>query len=238
MDKEINGFIKLDRAIFKHWIFQDAEKFKAFIDLIQLMRFKEEKLNIGNEIVIIPRGSCYTSELKLGERWGWSRKRVRSFLGLLEGEGMVQRKGTTKGTTLSLVNYSFYQGDGPTKGTSKEHQKNNERPAREHQKNNEGYTKEERKEREERNKGKEGEEGEEVFTPLQPHFKSIYHEEIYKHVTLNTFITFFQDFEIKENGDSLEVYVSAFMVDVIKNKYKPFLEKSLGKKILIKEVEQ
>ena len=132
MDKSSKGFIKLDRAIFEHWIFQDAEKFKAFVDLIQLMRFKDETLIIGNDVITIPRGSFYTSELKLAERWGWSRKKVRSYLDLLSKEEMVIKKGTTKGTTLTLVNYDFYQGEGTTKGTSKEHQKNIEGTSKEH----------------------------------------------------------------------------------------------------------
>ena len=106
-DYVCKGFIKLDRSIFEHWIFQDAEKFRAFVDLIQLARWKEEKLLIGNELVIIPRGSYYTSELKLAERWGWSRKKTREFLKLLETEEMITKKGTTKGTMLTIENYRF-----------------------------------------------------------------------------------------------------------------------------------
>ena len=52
MGKDSKGFIKLDRSIFEHWIFQDAEKFKAFVDLIQLMRWKDEKLLIGNDVIL------------------------------------------------------------------------------------------------------------------------------------------------------------------------------------------
>ncbi|MBY0756536.1 hypothetical protein K5V21_13895 [Clostridium sardiniense] len=122
MDKSSKGFIKLDRAIFEHWIFQDAEKFRAFVDLIQLMRWKDEKLVIGNKVVDIPRGSYYTSELKLAERWGWSRNKTRDYLKLLESEGMIIKKGTAKGTTLSLENYDFYQGEGTTKSTLKKQQ--------------------------------------------------------------------------------------------------------------------
>ena len=68
MGKESKGFIKLDRNIFDHSIFQDAERFRAFVDLIQLARWKDEKLLIGNDVVTVPRGSYYTSELKLAER--------------------------------------------------------------------------------------------------------------------------------------------------------------------------
>ena len=124
MDKSSKGFIKLDRAIFEHWIFQDAEKFKAFVDLIQLMRFKDETLIIGNDVITIPRGSFYTSELKLAERWGWSRKKVRSYLDLLSKEGMLIKKGTTKGTMLT--------NERDIKGTSKEQRRNIKRTSKEH----------------------------------------------------------------------------------------------------------
>ena len=114
------GFIKIYRSIFEHWIFNDAEKFKAFIDLIQLARWKDEKLLIGNKLVTIPRGSFYTSELKLAERWGWSRHKTRDFLNLLEKEKMITKKGTSKGTTITIENYSFYQDEGTTEDTTKE----------------------------------------------------------------------------------------------------------------------
>ena len=150
MRKENKGFIKLDRNIFEHWIFQDAEKFRAFVDLIQLARWKEEKLLIGNEVVTVPRGSYYTSELKLAERWNWSRKRTREFLKLLENEKMITKKGTTKGTMLTIENYRVYQDEGTTISTSKGHQRDSERTAKDtskgHQRNSEGYTKEEIKE--------------------------------------------------------------------------------------------
>lgn len=158
MEKESKGFIKLNRSIFEHWIFQDAEKFKAFVDLIQLARWKEEKLIIGNEIVVVPRGSYYTSELKLAEKWGWSRHKTRDFLKLLESEQMITKKGTPKGTTLTIVNYSFYQDEGTTKNTTKGQQKDNIGPARGQQKDIIGYTKEEIKEREEIKEVKESKE--------------------------------------------------------------------------------
>lgn len=87
MDKSSKGFIKLDRAIFEHWIFQDAEKFKAFVDLIQLMRFKDETLIIGNDVITIPRGSFYTSELKLAERWGGAERRSEVTLTYYQKKG-------------------------------------------------------------------------------------------------------------------------------------------------------
>ncbi|EIF6157048.1 hypothetical protein QDR11_14895 [Clostridium perfringens] len=228
MDKSSKGFIKLDRAIFEHWIFQDAEKFKAFVDLIQLMRFKDETLIIGNDVITIPRGSFYTSELKLAERWGWSRKKVRSYIDLLSKEGMLIKKGTTKGTMLTLVNYDFYQGEGTTKGTSKEHQKNNEGTSKEHQKNIEGYTKEERKEREEI---KEGKEMEEITSTSPLYYPSPTHKLLANYLTDVCYRTFFNNADIVEENEVIKIKPDNKFSKGAIEKYVPTLEIQIHKKI-------
>lgn len=240
MDKESKGFIKLDRNIFDHWIFQDAEKFRAFVDLIQLARWKDEKLLIGNDVVTVPRGSYYTSELKLAERWCWSRKKTREFLKLLENEKMIIKKGTTKGTMLTIENYRFYQDEGTTKSTTKEHQKNNEGyikgTSKEHQKNNEGYTKEEIKEIKEVKEREEGEEKATVLPPLS--FQTKIHELIFNRLGEVTYRTWFIDTEIKEDEKEIVITVEDnFKKQIIESKFKDNLKVITRKDIVIKEVE-
>ena len=233
MDKSSKGFIKLDRSIFNHWIFQDAEKFKAFVDLIQLARWKEEKLIIGNEIVVVPRGSYYTSELKLAEKWGWSRHKTRDFLKLLESEQMITKKGTPKGTTLTIVNYSFYQDEGTTKNTTKGQQKDIIGPARGQQKDIIGYTKEEIKEREEI---KEGEEREEEIPKLPPlSFPTPIHEKIFSIVKEVGYRTWFMDSVIEDKGNKIVITEKAeFKRNIIRDKYINKLTSVLGKEIEVK----
>lgn len=234
------GWIKLDRSIFEHWIFQDAEKFRAFVDLIQLARWKDEKLLIGNEIVNIPRGSYYTSELKLAEKWGWSRKKTREYLKLLESEGMIIKKGTTKGTTITIENYRLYQDEGTTKGTSKEQQKNIKRTtkdtSKEHQKNNEGYTKEEGEEIKEIKEIKEGEEGKEKPPSLPPlSVPTPYHETIFNQWSENTYRTWFMDTEIEEKENEIVMVVGYELAkDIIETKFKEQLEILLGGKVVVR----
>ncbi|WP_346868065.1 DnaA N-terminal domain-containing protein [Clostridium sp. UBA1353] len=234
------GWIKLDRSIFEHWIFQDAEKFRAFVDLIQLARWKDEKLLIGNEIVNIPRGSYYTSELKLAEKWGWSRKKTREYLKLLESEGMIIKKGTTKGTTITIENYRLYQDEGTTKGTSKEQQKNIKRTtkdtSKEHQKNNEGYTKEEREEIKEIKEIEEGKEGEENPPSLPPlSFPTPYHETIFNQWSESTYRTWFMDSDIEDKGNEIVMLVQTeFVKDVVNEKFKEYLDILLGKKVVVR----
>lgn len=233
------GFIKLDRNIFEHWIFQDAEKFRAFVDLIQLARWKDEKLLVGNELIIIPRGSYYTSELKLAERWGWSRNKTREFLKLLESEKMITKKGTSKGTTVTVENYRVYQDEGTTKDTTKEHQKDNEKTTEStsngQQKDSERYTKEEYKEY--IRKDKEREEGKEEVPSLPPLFFSTpVHNKIYDQFGEVGYRTFFMEAEIKElDKEIIITHQDNFIENMILDRWVGKLKFLLGKKITVGE---
>lgn len=235
MDKASKGFIKLDRAIFEHWIFQDAEKFRAFVDLIQLMRWKEEKLVIGNKVVDIPRGSYYTSELKLAERWGWSRNKTRDYLKLLESEGMITKKGTTKGTMLSLENYDFYQGEGTAEKQQKDNdkyiKKTSEGTAEKHQKNIKRYTKEEIKEYKEVKEGEERKEVKENIPQLEPlSFPTPSCSKIYKLIGENGY-RFFMNTDIKENDETISIKTKSNVDKTIIAQYIPRIDWQLNKRI-------
>lgn len=229
------GFIKIYRSIFEHWIFQDAERFKAFIDLIQLARWKDEKLLINNKLVTIPRGSYYTSELKLAERWGWSRHKTRDFLKLLESEGMISKKGTSQGTTLTIENYSFYQDEGATDGTTKGQQKDNVGPARGHQKDTTRYTKEEREERQE---GQEGEERKERGKSTQLSslsFPSDTHKDIFNLIGETGYRTWFMDSNILVKGEVIEITtINSLSKNVIDESYSKKINTYLHKKVVVK----
>lgn len=109
------GYILLHRSILDNRdIWDTGEPFTkrdAWIDLLLLTQHSEYR---G-----IERGQCATSMGWLMRRWKWSKKRVHHFLHHLEDLGMVTIKGTTKGTTLTIVNYDKFQNMGNTKGTTK-----------------------------------------------------------------------------------------------------------------------
>jgi len=117
----VAGYIKLYRAIYEHWIWKDKpfSRGQAWIDLLLMANHDDNKIVIGNEIVLVERGCLVTSEVKLSERWGWSRHKVRDFLNLLQNDSMITKKSDTKRTYINILNYSVWQ-DSPT---AKEHQK-------------------------------------------------------------------------------------------------------------------
>ncbi len=105
-----SGWIKLHRQIIDNWIWEDAEKLKAWLDILMMVNHEDKTTLIGGKLVTIHRGEKLTSTLKLAARWGWGRARVRTFLELLERDGMCTTDRTANGTTIKVSNYAEYQG--------------------------------------------------------------------------------------------------------------------------------
>jgi hypothetical protein len=84
--------------------------------MLLLANHDDNRFLLGNELIEVERGSFVTSELKLMDRWGWGKTKLRNFLELLQKDGMILKKSDRKKTTITIVNYSEYQ---PTQTTSK-----------------------------------------------------------------------------------------------------------------------
>ena len=124
------GYIKLHRELQDNplWKSEPFSKGQAWVDMLLRANHQHNEFIIGNELIVVERGQFFTSELKLAEKWKWSRKKVRSYLDLLKTLKMATTVGTSKGTTITIENYGLYQGEGTTEdttvGTSKEHRRN------------------------------------------------------------------------------------------------------------------
>lgn len=92
--------------------------FQSWVDLLMMANHKDNKLLLGGEVIRAKRGEVITSQMKLAERWGWSRGAVRRFLGLLEDDQMVARKPAYNMTRITICNYDVYQSGRPTDGTA------------------------------------------------------------------------------------------------------------------------
>jgi hypothetical protein len=115
------------------WNIKPYSKGQAWVDMIMSANHEPAQLIYGNEVINLERGQFHTSELKLAEEWGWSRKKVRAYLLLLKNVKMATTQATTKGTTVTIENYNDYQCDGTTDGTT-------EGTLKEQRRNREGYT--------------------------------------------------------------------------------------------------
>lgn len=106
----MSGWITLHRQIKNHWIWEDPQRLKWWLDILLRANHKDNKILFNGELITIKRGSFHTSEVKLSEQWGVSRNRVRRFLTLLETDSMVRTFKTINGTTIEVLNYNTYQG--------------------------------------------------------------------------------------------------------------------------------
>ena len=129
----LQGWVSVHRQIQEHWLWAEKpfSKGQAWIDMLMLANHEDRKFLLGNDLMEIKAGGFYTSEVKLSERWGWSRKKVHAFLELLEKDEMVVVKRDSKGTAIFLLNYGNFQ---PV-GTTKEQQKSSAGTAQEQPRN-------------------------------------------------------------------------------------------------------
>lgn len=105
----MSGWIKIHREITRHWIFQDAEKFKWWIDLLVMASHEDYKTLVKDELITLKRGQLKVSLSFLATRWGRSKEKVLNFLRLLESDRMIERNSDRKSTTITICNYNSYQ---------------------------------------------------------------------------------------------------------------------------------
>jgi predicted transcriptional regulator len=136
------GWISVHRQIWDSWVWNEKpfSKGQAWVDMLLMVNHEDKKTLLGSQLILVKKGSCITSIRKLCERWGWSNTKVRSFLSLLEQDGMIVVKSDTKKTVLTIVNYSNYQDMNTSKNdteTTKEHHESDTKATRKHTNNNE-----------------------------------------------------------------------------------------------------
>lgn len=107
----MEGWVKVHRNLMEHpiWMEKPFSKGQAWVDIILSANHTGRKVLIGNKMETIDSGSFVTSELKLMDRWGWSKNKVRAFLKLLENDSMIVKNSNSKRTAITLVNYGKYQ---------------------------------------------------------------------------------------------------------------------------------
>lgn len=125
------GWIPVNRQLQEHWLWEEKpfSPGQAWIDLLMLANHENKKIPYKGKIITCERGTVNLSILYLADRWGWSRKKTRRFLDLLESDGMVTVKATTHRTTITIENYALYN----DKGTTKAQQGSNKGTAEEQQ---------------------------------------------------------------------------------------------------------
>ena len=105
------GWIKTDRSIQDHWLWDDKPYAygQAWIDLLMLAAYEDKKVLWKNKLIDVKRGQYLTSIRYLAERWGWSKDRVMRYIALLKSDGMIDTDKDSGRTLITIENYRFFQ---------------------------------------------------------------------------------------------------------------------------------
>lgn len=109
------GWIAVYRTVMESWIYDDGEPFDrmhAWLDLLLLANHEDCKFMSDGELYVAKRGEVHRSIKWLADRWHWSQGKVHRFLANLERDQMItmDAKRRSRRTTITIVNYTKYQG--------------------------------------------------------------------------------------------------------------------------------
>lgn len=107
----MENFIGINRDIVNHWVYQDAEYFKVWFEMIHRARYSKEpsKEMIDGQIVEINYSEFIFGRKKWSERLGVSEQRLRTLLKKLMQDDMIEL--TMKNNKFSIYrikNYEMY----------------------------------------------------------------------------------------------------------------------------------
>lgn len=111
--KNMIGWVKIYRKILSNKIWSDKEPFdrrSAFIDLLLTASFQDTEIEFDGHKIKVKAGQKITSIRSLAKRWNWTEKKVRVYLDFLEKNDIIERQTDSKKTTVTIKNYSAYQG--------------------------------------------------------------------------------------------------------------------------------
>ena len=112
-------YIKLFSSALHNCLFQKKpfDEWHAFEYLLLRARYEPTDFILSDcSIIHLERGQHFESIASLSDRFGWSEKKVRCFLGKLEKLEMISVKGGRKGQLITVEKYGFYQCLGQAEG--------------------------------------------------------------------------------------------------------------------------
>jgi hypothetical protein len=124
----MKGWISLHRKLLENPLLKTRQRFsrrEAWIWLLLKANYEANKFAIGSDIYQLKAGQMITSQKKLCAIFKWGNSRLRTFLKLLENDGMIRFKPTNKLTLITICNYDSYQNN--------KYQPTNKQKANEHQ---------------------------------------------------------------------------------------------------------
>lgn len=127
-------WVKLWDGAFTHRLAQPHRprtQWEAWLDIFaNLAQWQPYGHLTGQGMITLDRGEFVASRGHLARRWKWGEQAVRTFLTVLEREGMISTQRPTRaGTVYVVVNYDQYQGDTTEANPPKSQQRTRREPA-------------------------------------------------------------------------------------------------------------
>ena len=124
------GWIKISREIESHWLWQDAERLRWWIDMLFMASFEDKKVIEDTHLITIKKGQFIASVAFLCKRWGKSNKTIIKYLKLLEEDKMICREVLHRQTPIiTICNYDKYQCNDDNSVQTIVHRQNDENSA-------------------------------------------------------------------------------------------------------------
>lgn len=105
----MSGWIKIHRDIKSHWIWNNSEYLKWWMDILLEANYSPGKVVIKGTIYECERGEKLYSLDTWASRWNTNKSKVRRFLNMLQNDSMIVLKNETQTTRLTICNYDDYQ---------------------------------------------------------------------------------------------------------------------------------
>ena len=105
------GFLRISRCIIDHWIYQDAEYFKVWFEMLFRARYSTEPVTklVYGQLVTLNRGEFIFGRQSWSKRLGISEQRLRTLIDKLIQDNMIEVvKKYNKFTIYRIVNYEKY----------------------------------------------------------------------------------------------------------------------------------
>jgi hypothetical protein len=107
------GWIKIERDIQSHWIWQDEKYFRWWMTILLNVNHDEKKFPVNNEIFTCNPGESFRSIDDWSRLFNCSKPTVLKFFNLLVSDAMVKTKtvgsGNRRKHLLTVVNWAKYQ---------------------------------------------------------------------------------------------------------------------------------
>jgi len=139
----MEGWIKIDRSLRKHWIWNDDKKLKWWLTILMEVNFEDKKVLIGNRVYDCKRGESIMSLRTWAKLFNTTPKTVKTFFLLLSNDSIIETQSIGISTHLKVCNYDTYQESVNAKYTPLTTQSKQELPTTKERKESKEYKKEE-----------------------------------------------------------------------------------------------